>query len=208
MIKGISEIRGTNRPVISASRGDRDGDDRDVTLLANYIKVRQNSRLMVYKYHVTFEPDVGEYLRMQFVQKHADIFKGVYIYDKQSTIMSTVELRREEEFVEQNNNYSNRIKIRKVQTVVFGSQDMMQFLNSQLRVNLSHLKWMQVLRNYFDFSQRTQLREQNIEIMPGVTASIRECKLGTLMALDTIHKVVQMETCLDLIRVSVFYACT
>ena len=78
----------------------------------------------------------------------------------------------------------------------------MHFFNAQLRMNMENLDAIQILRNYYNMEERIEVTEHKLGIIPGTEASVRKCRAGILMCLNTIHKVIHHKTCLDVINVS------
>jgi len=192
--------------VITTAAYSSDKNDKQVCLVANYVKVRANTRAIIYQYHVDFSvkvvnPDTRTFL----IQSESEVFRNAYIYDKQSTIMSTTLLQEDPySFVHNlNNRKQAKITIRKVREISIDDEQMMHFFNAQLRSNMEKLDLIQILKHYYNFDHRVHVAEHKLEIIPGIVATVKNCRSGILMGLDTIHKVVHLRTCLDVIEVSI-----
>ena len=180
--------------------------DKRVELVANYVKVRANHRIIIYQYHVDFSikvvnPDTRSFL----IASQGQAFNNAYIYDKQNTIMSTTRLNPDPFHFNHdlNNRKMARVSIRKVREIAIDDEQMMHFFNAQLRMNMEKLDQVQILKNFYDIEHRVHVTQHNLEVIPGIVATIKNCQEGILMGLDTIHKVIHLKTCLDVINVSV-----
>lgn len=201
--------RGTNKPVVKSSAPfSSTKGDRRVQLIANYVKVRANHRILIYQYHVDFSIKVvNPETRAFLISSKAEMFNYAYIYDKQSTIMST-RLLPQEPFTynyELNNRKTTKVTIRKVRIIAIDDEQMMHFFNAQLRMNMEKLDLVQILKNYYDFENKTHIEEHRMEVIPGIVSTIKNCQDGILMGLDTIHKVVHLKTVLDVLNVGVYF---
>ena len=208
--KSFSSSRGTNRPQQMQSVVTISGDqhqDTPVELLANYVQMNYDKQMIVFHYHVDFVPEIENFeMRDRKIKNELiRIFKDCYIYDKQNTIMTLMKAPNETIIFEVPGFRNTKVKvsIKKVGDISIGDTQMIHFLNCQLRKNFSFMPWVQILRNFYDFSKKKELREHRIQIMPGIIATIKECQKGAFLTMDTIHKVVQDETCLDYMNVCI-----
>lgn len=176
-----------------------------MNLLANYVKVEYDTKILVHHYHVNFEPEVISFdARAGMVKRHAtEMFKDCYIYDKQNTVMTLTRVE-DEEFKVEFDAFKGKQKIifKLVGQISIGDSQMIQFLNCQLRKNFQYTDWVQIMRNFFNFRNALELDDLKVKVVPGIIASIKECKSGVLMAIDTVHKVVQNSNCWDYMKVS------
>ena len=200
--------RGTNRPVIRASASFTSStNDQRVDLVANYVKVRANKTIIIYQYHVDFSIKVvNPETRSFLIQSKSAKFEDAYIYDKQSTIMSTTRIDPDP-FHFTHELFTHKIvkvSIRMVREIAIDDEQMMHFFNAQLRMNLEKLDLLQILKNFYDCDKRVHVAEHKLEVIPGIVATIKNCQEGIMMGLDTIHKVIHLKTCLDVINVSLF----
>lgn len=177
-----------------------------VELVANYVRVNYDEKTLVYQYHVDFEPKVeNPESRCRLIVAGGHLFHQVYIYDKQSTVMSVTNLGSQKvEYIEPlRAALKVKVTFRQTRTISIDDEQMMHCFNSQLRANMEKMGLVQILRHYYDMDSLTSLESHQMQLIPGIVNSIKNCQAGLLMGLDTIHKVLHLKTVLDLIKVGV-----
>lgn len=94
------------------------------------------------------------------------------------------------------------VTLKKTRDISINDEQMLHCFNSQLRSNMEKMGMVQILKHHYDMMSRTDIQEHQMEIIPGIVSSIKNCQGDLLMSLDTIHKVLHRRTVLDLINVS------
>lgn len=128
----------------------------------------------------------------------------MYIYDKQSTLMSPTDLGNLPVTYEETLRQGLKVTVtlKKTRDISINDEQMLHCFNSQLRSNMEKMGMVQILKHHYDMMSRTDIQEHQMEIIPGIVSSIKNCQGDLLMSLDTIHKVLHRRTVLDLINVS------
>lgn len=179
----------------------------NVPLMANYIKFEAPQGATVYDYRVDFEPEVeATFIRRAMIYDKKDLFGGAYIFDGMNNIKSITKVGDEEdpstEVIAQRKSDQEAItiKIKLTGTVGWGSQEMMRLYNTQIKRNLTHLKYIMLGRHMFDPTQKIDIPEFRISIWPGLETAVNVHDGGVLLVVDTIHKVVRNETVHDCLQ--------
>lgn len=173
-----------------------------VNLFANYFKVNAAEDKILSDYRVDFEPEVELVkARRKMVSSQAALFGGAYVYDGKSNLKSLNKTRDKITVVSVINEATGQpvqITFNRGNDIGWFDQEMLRFLNTQLRRNFDSLKYLLIFRHYFDPTQTQEIREHNIKIMKGLATAIAQHDGGLLMVCDTVSKIIQNKTVLDM----------
>lgn len=178
------------------------GEGRAVTVLANYFRLNTPQSVIVYDYHIEFEPQIdATVVRKALLYNHRQAFGERMVYDNASNLKSTTLLPDEEtDFfsTRKTDNTQIRIRVKRVGEISWGHQEMIRLFNTQMRRNLQLLNWNLIGRHYFNPAIRHSLPEHKLEILEGLLTAInRHDSGGILMVADTVHKVIRTDTVLQ-----------
>ncbi|CAG2106969.1 unnamed protein product, partial [Medioppia subpectinata] len=176
-----------------------------VKVVANYFRLNTPKDVLIYDYHVDFEPNVeARVMRKAMLFGAAkEAFGNVMVFDGMSNIKSTNLLPavETEYFAKRRTDDADiKITVRRAGEIAWGAQEMMRMYNTQMRRNLQLLKWNLIGRHYFHPDIKHKIPEHRLEILQGVMTAINEHAGGVLMVCDTVHKVIRSDTCLETLQ--------
>lgn len=182
-----------------------DPNSQNINLMCNYIRIKAPTDVIVHRYRVDFEPEVeARVVRRGMLSDQKAIFGGAYIFDGGSDIMSTTDLGGEHKIINairRTDQAPIKITIKKTGDIPWGSNEMLRVYNTQMRRNLSHMKYMLVGRHYFNPNEgRMPLEQWKLEIWQGINTAINVHDGGTLMVADSVHKIIRADTVYDILH--------
>ena len=181
-----------------------DPQSANITLMCNYIKIKAPTDVVVHRYRVDFEPEVeARVVRRGMLSDHKAIFDGAYIFDGGNDVMSTADIgdQKEVKATRRTDSAAITITIKKTGDIPWGSTEMLRVYNTQMRRNLSHMKYMLVGRHYFNPNEgRMPLEQWKLEIWQGINTAVNVHDGGTLMVADSVHKIIRADTVYDILH--------
>ena len=173
--------------------------------MSNYIRLKTPEDDLVHTYRVDFEPDVeARVVRRAMVGDHKAIFGNAYLFDGAYDIKSLNKLENEVttvNAVRKTDQVAITITIKYTGTVGWGSYEMLRLFNTQMRRNLTHMKYMLIGRHFFNPAEgRMPLNQWKLEIWQGVMTAINQHDGGILMVADSVHKVIRADTVYDVLQ--------
>ena len=182
-----------------------DPNSQQVQLMSNYIRIKAPTDVMVYRYRVDYEPEVeATVVRRGMLSDQRAVFGGAYIFDGGSDLMSTTDLGSEPKVINATRRTDQArvtITIKKTGDIPWGSAEMLRVYNTQMRRNLSHMKYMMVGRHFFNPNEgRIPLEQWKLEIWQGINTAVNLHDGGTLMVADSVHKVIRGDTVYDVLH--------
>lgn len=189
---------------ITATVGE-DPTSQQVQLLSNYIRIKVPTDLMVFRYRVDFEPEVeATFVRRGMLSDQKAVFGSAYIFDGGSDLMSASDLGSEAKVisaVRKSDQTQITITIKKTGDIPCGSNEMLRVFNTQIRRNLSHMKYLMIGRHFFNPNEgRISFQEWKLEIWQGINTAVNLHDGGTLMVADSVHKVIRSDTVYDVLH--------
>ena len=191
------------RPEGRTSKADNGGGG-EVKLFANYFEVKASKDKVLTDYRVDFEPEV-ELLKarrkmVSDAQAAENLFGGAYVYDGQHNLKSVVKAPQTSTTVTVTNEATRepvKITFRESQEIGWFDEEMLRFLNTQLRRNFDKLKYLLIYRHYFDPDQSIEMPTYKLKIMKGLATAIAHHDGDRLlMVCDTVSKIIQETTVL------------
>ncbi|XP_054153870.1 piwi-like protein Siwi [Oppia nitens] len=180
---------------------------KSVRLLANYFRLNPPKAVIVYDYHVDFEPDIDSRIvrkGLLYNESIRQVFRNKLIFDGMSNLKSTILLPSQETefFAVRNTDQSRiRIRVRRVGELGWSHQEMFRLYNTQMRRNFQLLGWNLIGRHYFNPKVTHDIPEHKLTVMQGLLTAINlHDGGGILMAADTVHKVIRKDSVLDNLR--------
>ncbi|XP_054155822.1 piwi-like protein 1 [Oppia nitens] len=204
--RGRGGFRGTETintipPTVKITHGE---GGQQVRVVANYFRLHTPKDVIIYDYHVDFEPQVeARVMRKALLFTHKEAFNNKLTFDGMSNIKSTTKLATEEtEFfsTRRTDDAQIRIKVKMVGEIAWGHQEMLRMYNIQMRRNLHLLKWNLIGRHYFNPDISHKIPEHKLEVLQGVLTAINQHDDGLLLVTDTVHKVLRMDTVAENLR--------
>ncbi|XP_053204611.1 piwi-like protein 1, partial [Panonychus citri] len=174
-----------------------------VRLFSNHFRLQTPQDVIIYDYHVHFEPNVESLrFRRSLIFQNREMFNSSYIFDGSESIKSLHELTGPitVSAVDKHNNENIQITIKPTGRIAWGHPEMMRFYNTQMKRNLTHLSMTRLGRNFFDKNQAKRIPEHSVEVWPGVLTAINEHDGGILMVVNCLNKIIRKETALDILR--------
>ncbi|RWS06115.1 piwi-like protein 1 [Dinothrombium tinctorium] len=177
-----------------------------IKLVANYFKLMVNPNIVVYQYHVTFEPsEVDRRFKRRTIYAHKELFNEIYIYDGETTIFSLNDAGADNNFVDQLPECTLQVNIKRAREIqdkdVREGVEMVRVYNTQMRKFLSkYLKMIQIRQFLYSPQQKINIQQHNISVWPGTLTAINHHFGGVLLCCDPIFKVVRTDNALDFLK--------
>ncbi|KAJ1526745.1 hypothetical protein ONE63_008324 [Megalurothrips usitatus] len=176
-----------------------------IGLLANYFRIQTVPDWALHQYRVDIAPEedrTGE--RKFLLRAHRDklgghLFDGTVLYttnritSPQNPVLTWTSSNRD-------NSANFTITIREVGEVQQGDYAYVQVYNLLLRTCISGLELQLVGRDYYDAKARVEVPAFRLELWPGYKTSIRQHESNILMCVEITHKVMRMETVLNILQ--------
>jgi len=172
-----------------------------IKLRANFFKVlKKNSFKGFFQYMVAYDPPIeSKNLKFMLLKDHAETlgtvraFDGMILFlpkrlEKEETVLTSIR-RRDNEPV--------RITIRLTNEIPFDSPTTLQVLNIIFRRILGILQMEQIGRSYFSEKRKLEVEKFKLQLWPGYNTAIHLYESGTLLNIDTSHKVMHKSSVLD-----------
>jgi len=172
-----------------------------IAIKTNHFKIEQHDDFKLTQYRVDFEPEVTItntkkkiiYENKEKLNLKRNIFDGNNLYlskSFESLILDTTFMDR-----------PMKIIIRRTNTVKSTDPMAFQIFNLILRDSMSALKLQNIRRNFFDPAAKKEIKNANLEILPGYLSSIRPYENDNiLMCSEVIHKFLRKETIYNICR--------
>jgi aubergine-like protein len=199
-----SRILRTKPANINEKKGD---GGQIVPLKANYFAFKKLPNWRLYQYRVDMKPEI-DYTkeRKYYVRNHKELKN--YFFD--GTILITnhpITGSKDDHYVFSTKRTSDdqviEVTIRMVGEVDPSSNTYIQFLNIILRSMLEKLNLELINRNYYDIKaaiKDPKLIQRKLELYPGYITSIRQQERDVLLNVEISHKVLRIDSVLDVIN--------
>ncbi|KAL0280141.1 UNVERIFIED_CONTAM: hypothetical protein PYX00_001523 [Menopon gallinae] len=190
------------RPEMCLSKKGSSG--KSVELLSNYFKLETIANWVIFQYRVDFNIDEErEIQKKKWLREHVEKIGHSYLFDGAS-LFSSRRLTQDNKpltltSVRETDNRPVLIEIHLVQELNYGNVVYLQVFNILVRRALSNLNLQLVNRDYYDASAAIKLQKFNMELWPGYVTSIRQGEDSILMCSEISHKVMRLDTALDLL---------
>lgn len=205
-VRGRRFVEGSipvTRPSTLQTKQGSEGDP--VGLLANYFRLTETPDWALLRYRVDIQPEEDlTHRRKNLLRVHKD-FLGGYLFD--GTVLYTINRITGPQnqvltLVSHNEDKSQAytISIRGTGEVQFGDFAYVQVFNVLMRSCISSLDLSLVGRDYYDVKAAVKEERFRLELWPGYKTSIRQHEKGILMCVEITHKVMRMETALDILK--------
>lgn len=170
-------------------------------LTANYFRLTRKTEWSLYKYHVTFEPEVlMARVRNALIFNHKPKFGG-YLFDGTQLFLTRKLEESQLNLVSTNReDVEHRIKLRFTKQILMSDNESIQVLNLILRRAMQGLQLKLVQRNYYDPADAKNLPQFHIQLWPGYDTSIRQHECDILVNADVSNKVMRTDTVYDLMK--------
>lgn len=201
---GTRAGRLVTRPKDKNSKSSDTAAGEKVQLFANYFRVNAKKDNVLMDYRVDFDPEVEmTKARRKMVATQAALFGGAYVYDGNANLKSLTTLPDEVTNVSIINEATGQpvtLSFRRGKEITWFDEEMLRFLNTQLRRNFDSLKYLLIFRHYFDPKITKDMPQYDFKIMKGLATAIGHHDGGLLMVCDTVSKIIQNKTVLDLMQ--------
>ena len=178
-----------------------DAVGQETGLFANHFKIRTSMTRVLSDYRVDFEPNVElRKTRRMMVATQAEVFGNAYVFDGMHNLKSTTDAPEAHEVLIRNEVTGEPVKLtfKRTGEINWFDEEMLRFLNMQLRRNFEKLKYLLIFRHYFDLSQTTDMPNYDLRIMRGLATAVARHDSGLMMVCDTVSKVIHSKTVMDL----------
>ncbi|KAL4715482.1 hypothetical protein ACJJTC_009108 [Scirpophaga incertulas] len=187
------------RPTHVESKKGTSGTPLD--LLANYFTVQTTPQWSLYQYHVDVSPEEDSTgVRKALMRVHSKILGG-YIFDGQ--VLYTVNRLHPdpiELYSERRDGEKMRLIVKLVHAVSPGDYHYIQIFNLIIRKCFSLLRLQLVGRDYFDPQAKIDIPDYKLQIWPGYKTTINQYEDRLLMVTEIAHKVLRLDTVLQMIN--------
>ncbi|XP_071093957.1 piwi-like protein 1 isoform X1 [Haliotis cracherodii] len=168
--------------------------------MTNYFSLNFPRNLVLYQYHVDYNPPCeSKRIRTALLYVHEELIGRVHAFDG-AMLFLPIRLPNEVTEVYSTRQYdSARIRV----TITLRTElppdvpQAIQVFNIIFRRLLAQLGMKQVQRHYYDFDSRINIPRHSLQVIPGVAASILPYEDQVLLNVDVAHKMIRMDTCLD-----------
>lgn len=205
-VRGRRPIEGgitVTKPANVQTKQGKGGDP--VGLLANYFKLSRTPDWTLRRYRVDIQPEEDRTReRQNLLRVHREILGG-YLFD--GTVLYTINpitsvqnpvLTLTSHSRDQTQIYT--LTIKGAGEVDYGDFAYVQVFNLLLRSCISSLDLSLVGRDYYDVKAKVEVPRFRLELWPGYKTSIRQHERDILMCVEITHKVMRMETALDILN--------
>lgn len=153
---------------------------------------------VIHHYSVKFEPEVDcSQLRKTLVKNHLDRFSSAYVFDGRSDLKTLDDIELPHMYFD-GHNYDNAvimITLSKIGLLTFGSFEMIRFLNTQMRRNLTHIGLDLIGRNYFEPEPIGEVDLYGgVQVVQGIQTAINMHDRGLLMMIGTMCKFMRKQS--------------
>ncbi|ODN03707.1 Protein aubergine [Orchesella cincta] len=174
------------------------GNALPVNLQANYFQVARRPKWGVFHYRVDFKPDETDTkIKKMLLRQHietlpANIFDGSSLYSTTRKMMLYSKQENTDDMVE--------LSIRLVAEVAATDCMYLQLLNILVRKCLEAMGLDEINRNFYDSNQAIKLEAHHLQLWPGYKTSIRNHENSILLGVELTHKVLRLDSCLQVIN--------
>lgn len=171
-----------------------------IRLYANYFKLVKAPNWVIYQYHVDFAPTIeSPKMRRAMLFDHLDKLGNSFVFDGMSDLKTTTKLTGETEMYSQRRTDGENIRITLKMTGELPPHhpEIIRLFNTQMRRNLFHMKFVAMGRHCFDPNAVSGIPQHKIELWQGITTAIRQYETSLMMVVDTVHKVLRLDSVLD-----------
>ncbi|CAL1531948.1 unnamed protein product [Lymnaea stagnalis] len=172
-----------------------------INLKTNYFEVSLDEDLHIFQYHVAFKPEI-ENVRIKYflIAQLANTVGKVKCFDGGILYLQTrlpkdpmtcLTTRKDDSQV--------NVTFTFVGEVHANTPQFLQIVNLLFRRAQVALQMKLIRHNFFMPQLGIQVKEHKVEIMPGYTTSILRYDFGNLLVVDTIHKILRVDTVLDVL---------
>eukprot|EP00795_Rhopilema_esculentum_P015072 gene15072-6238_t len=176
---------------------------RPISLKTNYFVLGTGSKFTgFFQYMVSYNPPIeSRNLKFMLLKDHSELlgtvraFDGMILYlpkklpDLETKLMST---RRSD-------GSSVEITIKFTNEFPFSSPRTIQLLNIIFRRILKIMEMQQIGRSFFSPKRNIDLDQHRLQLWPGYNTSILRFDAGVLLNIDVSHKVMRLDTVLDIL---------
>jgi len=181
---------------------DKQGKHGDlVNLQSNYFALKKECDWCLYSHSVTFSIEIDSIGFRKKILHQAREKKEIdcsFIYDG-TTLYTSKELSLNVTYDDLNNRRITA-EIKSIHKLVPGDSMYMHFYNVLLRKCLFGLKLEQMGRNFYNPGKGIRFAQHKLELWPGYITAIRSHEKEVLLCVEVTHKVVRLESCLEIIR--------
>lgn len=171
-------------------------------LSSNYFALLTQPNWCLYQYHVNISPDEDRtQVRRSLMRAHKEllggyVFDGMMLYTAKRLPQDTMEVfsvRREDD-------EKMRLQIKLVGDLSPGDYHYIQVFNIIMRKCIAGLQLQLIGRDFFDPVARVEVRDYKLQIWPGYKTTINQHENNILMVAELAHKVMRLDTILDMLR--------
>lgn len=170
-----------------------------IKIKSNHFKMEQHHDFELTQYRVDFEPEVTvTNTKKKIISENKEVLQlSRYIFDGNNLYQSKRIEYREKDVMFMD--HQMKIIIRRTNTVKSTDPMAFQIFNLILRDSMSALKLQNIRRNFFDPAAKKEIKNANLEILPGYLNSIRPYENDNiLMCSEVIHKFFRKESVYDI----------
>lgn len=190
----------TTKPKHVESKKGKDG--QQIQVLTNHFRLNFNHGFEVRHYRVDFDPVTDDLRIRRQCLAHLSPQLRAFIYDGANILYMTYKMpQTETSFVSQARDGTQyRVIIKDtVTTIKFTEAMELMVLNTMLRRAMDGLNLQLVQRNLYDPRAPIYLREFKLQLWPGYNTSIRQYEHDVLISCEISHKVMRLETVLNVL---------
>uniref|UniRef100_A0A8C6DG33 Piwi like RNA-mediated silencing 3 n=1 Tax=Moschus moschiferus TaxID=68415 RepID=A0A8C6DG33_MOSMO len=171
-----------------------------VMLFSNHVRLKSCSQRHLYKYNVTYTPDIEDGRKREaFLSELEKLLGNRCVYDGNSLLLPHSLGETKKEVVSKLKNEPVKITFELSRELQTTSPDCLRYYNILFKKMLEKMDLNQIGRNYYNKNKKAEFNEHRLEIWPGYVTSILPCEIGLTLCADVSHKLLRMETAYDLI---------
>ncbi|KAK7087801.1 piwi-like protein 1 [Littorina saxatilis] len=175
----------------------------EIMLKGNFFKLNYARDWRLYQYHVDYLPPVeNKKIRGALLASHSEVlgdvraFDGMILYLPHKLPDKVTELNS----WRRHDNAVIKIKIALTCEVPPGTTQTLQVMNIIWRRVLGLMGMSQISRHYFNLNNSIKVEKHFLEVIPGFQTSILQYEHDVLLEIDIAHKILRMETVLDVMN--------
>ncbi|XP_041347966.1 piwi-like protein 1 isoform X1 [Gigantopelta aegis] len=174
---------------------------RPIELSANYFRLETAPNLILYQYHVDYNPPIeSRRLKAALLGAHEELLGKVRVFDGMILyLLKRLHEKKTEVYsTRQYDGEQIRITITLTNELPPNSPQFIQVANIIFRRILSMIDMKQIGRNYFNPTLSVNIPRHRLQVMPGFTTSILQYETSVLLGIDVAHKILRTDTVLDI----------